>query len=115
MKIGVIGSGYVGLVAGTGFAETGHQVCCLDVDDRKIATLRDGRVPFYEPGLEDLIRRNVREGRLSFSTDVDAGVRESRILFIAVGTPQGEDGSADLRHVLDVARTIGQEIGRAHV
>jgi len=108
MKIGVIGSGYVGLVAGTGFAETGHQVCCLDVDDRKIATLRDGRVPFYEPGLEDLIRRNVREGRLSFSTDVDAGVRESRILFIAVGTPQGEDGSADLRHVLDVARTIGQ-------
>ena len=110
MKISVIGTGYVGLVVGTGFAETGHEVRCLDVDAQKIATLKDGEVPFYEPGLADLIRRNVREGRLHFSTDVAGGVRFAEIIIIAVGTPQGEDGSADLQHVLAVARTIGENM-----
>jgi len=108
MKISVIGTGYVGLVVGTGFAETGHEVRCLDNDTQKIATLRDGDVPFFEPGLADLIRRNVREGRLDFSTQIDEGVKFAEVIFIAVGTPQGEDGSADLSHVLDVARAIGQ-------
>jgi len=110
MQIAVIGTGYVGLVVGTGFAETGHEVRCLDVDSQKIATLKDGDVPFYEPGLADLIRRNVREGRLLFSTNVAEGVRFAEIIIIAVGTPQGEDGSADLQHVLAVARVIGENM-----
>jgi UDPglucose 6-dehydrogenase len=108
MNLGVIGTGYVGLVAGTCFAEMGNRVLCCDVDERKIARLREGEVPIYEPGLEDLIARNAAEGRIAFTTDIGATVRESEILFIAVGTPPGEDGSADLRHVEAVAREIAR-------
>ena len=107
MKIGVIGTGYVGLVAGACLAETGNDVVCADILEEKIARLNRGEVPIYEPGLEPLIERNLAEGRLTFTTDVPAAVRASDIIFIAVGTPPGEDGSADLKHVLDVARTIG--------
>ncbi|MFN2433341.1 MAG: UDP-glucose/GDP-mannose dehydrogenase family protein [Gemmatimonadota bacterium] len=108
MNLGVIGTGYVGLVAGTCFAEMGNHVVCCDVDERKIARLNRGDVPIYEPGLRSLIERNAAEDRLAFTTDLARTVRESEVLFIAVGTPPGEDGSADLTHVLDVARGIGR-------
>ncbi len=107
MKIAVIGTGYVGLVVGTCLAETGNRVVCVDIDENKIKRLHAGEVPIYEPGLEELIQRNVAEERLTFSTDVAQAVRDAKAVFIAVGTPQDEDGSADLRHVLAVARTIG--------
>jgi UDPglucose 6-dehydrogenase len=108
MKIGVIGTGYVGLVAGACLAETGNDVVCADIDEDKIRRLGHGEIPIYEPGLEPLIERNLAAGRLSFTTDVPAAVKASEIIFIAVGTPPDEDGSADLRHVLDVARSIGR-------
>jgi UDPglucose 6-dehydrogenase len=108
MRLAVIGSGYVGLVAGAGFASSGNDVVCVDIDEAKIARLREGIIPIFEPGLESLIRENVAAGRLSFMTDLADAVQRSRILFIAVGTPPGEDGSADLQHVLAVARGIGQ-------
>ncbi|MDX1623765.1 MAG: UDP-glucose/GDP-mannose dehydrogenase family protein [Gemmatimonadota bacterium] len=108
MNVGVFGVGYVGLVTGTCFAETGHDVVCCDVDPEKVARLRQGDVPIYEPGLEELVERNLLERRLRFTTDPGETVSASRILFIAVGTPSGEDGSADLSHVLDVARTIAR-------
>ncbi|NUN53438.1 MAG: UDP-glucose/GDP-mannose dehydrogenase family protein [Planctomycetaceae bacterium] len=108
MKIAVIGSGYVGLVAGTCFAETGNQVLCVDKDPAKIEDLKAGRIPIYEPGLEELVRRNVAEERLSFTTDTDAAVKASTVVFIAVGTPPGDDGSSDLSMVLAVARAIGK-------
>jgi UDPglucose 6-dehydrogenase len=108
LKIGVIGTGYVGLVVGACLAENGNTVICVDKDAGKIATLKGGEIPIYEPGLEELISRNVAEERLSFSTDLDEAVRRSDILFVAVGTPQDEDGSADLTHVLEVARAIGR-------
>ncbi|HDH57117.1 MAG TPA: UDP-glucose/GDP-mannose dehydrogenase family protein [Bacteroidetes bacterium] len=108
MKICVIGTGYVGLVAGTCFAETGNDVICVDVDKRKIKMLNKGIIPIYEPGLKELVDRNTSKGRLSFTTDLDKAVKESLINFIAVGTPPDEDGSSDLRHVLDVARSIGK-------
>jgi UDPglucose 6-dehydrogenase len=108
MKIAVIGTGYVGLVVGTCFAETGNRVTCVDVDEAKIAKLKAGQVPIYEPGLEELINRNTAERRLFFSTDLDEAVRQAKVCFIAVGTPPGEDGSADLRHVLGVAESIGK-------
>jgi len=110
MRIGVIGTGYVGLVVGAGFAETGHDVICADIDERKIARLRGGEIPIYEPGLQTLVERNMAEGRLRFSTDIAAAVRESDVIFIAVGTPPDEDGSADLQHVLAVAETIGRNM-----
>jgi len=110
MKICVIGSGYVGLVAGTCFAESGNDVICVDVDEAKIEQLKNGVIPIYEPGLKELVLRNSDEGRLSFTTDIAAAVKASLINFIAVGTPPGEDGSADLKYVLDVARNIGQEM-----
>jgi UDPglucose 6-dehydrogenase len=110
MKVCVIGSGYVGLVAGACFAESGNTVVCVDIDQEKIAGLQQGIVPIYEPGLKELIVRNVAEERLSFSCDLATAVRESLICFIAVGTPPGEDGSADLRHVLAVAAAIGQAL-----
>ena len=110
MRIGVVGTGYVGLVVGTCLAENGNAVVCVDTDDGKIAALRRGEVPIYEPGLDEMISRNVAEERLSFSTDVAAAVRASEILFIAVGTPQGEDGSADMTHVLKVAEEIGRSM-----
>ncbi len=110
MKVAVVGSGYVGLVTGACLAETGNEVICADIDLRKIERLRQNDIPIYEPGLEDLVRRNQAEGRLSFTTDVGHAVEQARVVFIAVGTPPGEDGSADLQHVLAVARTIGRHL-----
>ena len=111
MRIAVVGTGYVGLVTGTCFAESGHEVRCLDVDERKIATLRAGGIPIYEPGLEELVRRNVRERRLSFTTSYPEAVGGAEVVFIAVGTPPGETGEADLTHVLAAAREIGRSLG----
>ncbi|MBI3491657.1 MAG: UDP-glucose/GDP-mannose dehydrogenase family protein [Acidobacteria bacterium] len=108
MKIAVVGSGYVGLVLGACLAENGNSVICVDQDESKIATLRAGHMPIYEPGLEELVRRNDHEERLSFTTDLSSAVRASEIVFIAVGTPQDEDGSADLQYVLAVAREVGR-------
>jgi UDPglucose 6-dehydrogenase len=110
MKIAVIGTGYVGLVAGACLSETGNDVICADIDASKIARLNRGEIPIYEPGLEPLIENNLRAGRLAFTTDVPQAVRSSEIIFIAVGTPPGEDGSADLQHVLAVAKTIGESM-----
>jgi len=108
MKIAVIGTGYVGLVAGACFAESGNDVICVDKDGAKVRTLRAGRMPIYEPGLEEIVRRNRHENRLTFTTTLPKAVRSSSIVFIAVGTPQGEDGSADLQHVLEVAREVAR-------
>ena len=108
MKLCVVGTGYVGLVAGTCFAESGNDVICVDNVAAKIDALRRGEVPIYEPGLEELIRRNVAEGRLVFSTDLPDAVKKTRVCFIAVGTPENEDGSADLSAVLSVSRGIAQ-------
>jgi UDPglucose 6-dehydrogenase len=108
MKIAVVGTGYVGLVAGACFAESGNDVICVDNNDAKVRMLRRGKMPIYEPGLEELVRRNSDEGRLTFTTNLTKAVREAMILFIAVGTPEGEDGSADLKHVLGVARDIAK-------
>jgi UDPglucose 6-dehydrogenase len=107
MRVTIIGTGYVGLVAGACLAETGNDVICADIDQGKISRLNNGEIPIYEPGLEALVERNLRSGRLSFTTDIPEAVRASEIIFIAVGTPPDEDGSADLQHVLEVARTIG--------
>jgi UDPglucose 6-dehydrogenase len=115
MKVTVIGSGYVGLVAGACLAETGNDVVCADRDESKVANLRQGILPIYEPGLEPLVERNVAGGRLTFTTDLGAAVRHGDVVFIAVGTPPGEDGSADLRHVLAVAATIGEHLDRFKV
>jgi UDPglucose 6-dehydrogenase len=108
MKICVVGTGYVGLVAGACFAENGNDVICVDIDAEKIEMLKRGEVPIYEPGLEELIRRNLRDGRLQFTTDLAHGVKKSLIIFIAVGTPPKDDGAADLGAVWDVARGIGR-------
>ncbi len=110
MRVGVIGTGYVGLVVGACLAETGNDVICGDVDAEKIAALSQGRIPIYEPGLEPLVERNIAVGRLRFTTDIPEVTRESEVIFIAVGTPADEDGSADLRHVLDVAAVIGDNM-----
>jgi len=106
LKITVIGTGYVGLVTGTCFADMGNDVICVDKDENKIKMLKQGQIPIWEPGLEQLVKRNFKEGRLSFTTDIKEAVDESLICMIAVGTPPGEDGSADLTHVLDVAKDI---------
>jgi UDPglucose 6-dehydrogenase len=108
VQIGVVGTGYVGLVVGACLAENGNSVSCVDNDQSKVEALRRGEIPIYEPGLEEMIPRNVAEERLRFTTDLASAVRKSEILFIAVGTPQDEDGSADLRHVLSVAESIGK-------
>lgn len=110
MKISVVGTGYVGLVSGTCFAETGIDVVCVDNDKQKIEKLNNGQIPIYEPGLEDIYKRNVEKGRLSFSTDLNSSLVDADAVFIAVGTPPDEDGSADLKYVLDVAREIGSNI-----
>jgi UDPglucose 6-dehydrogenase len=110
MKITMIGTGYVGLVTGTCLAEVGNDVVCLDVDARKIDVLQQGGVPIHEPGLEPMIRRNVAAGRLRFTTDIDAAVGHATVQFIAVGTPPDEDGSADMRYVLQAARDIGRRM-----
>jgi UDPglucose 6-dehydrogenase len=110
MKIAIVGTGYVGLVAGACLAETGNDVVCADIDAGKVARLNNGEIPIYEPGLEPLVERNLEEGRLTFTTDVGTAVSAAEVIFIAVGTPPGEDGSADLQHVLAVAETIGRNI-----
>ncbi len=108
MKIAVLGSGYVGLTTGACLAETGNDVICVDIVPERVGALRKGRIPFFEPGLGDLVAQNIAEGRLHFTTDVARAVRASSIIFIAVGTPPDEDGSADLRHVIAAAREIGR-------
>ncbi len=110
MKISVVGTGYVGLVSGTCFAETGIDVMCVDVDQNKIERLKNGEIPIYEPGLEDIFKRNVEKGRLQFSVNLAASIENADVVFIAVGTPPDEDGSADLKYVLGVAREIGQNM-----
>ncbi len=110
MKITVIGTGYVGLVTGTCLAEVGNEVLCLDLDPKKIETLKAGGIPIYEPGLEDMVRRNVAAGRLSFTTNIEESVAYGEIQFIAVGTPPDEDGSADLQYVVAAARNIGRHM-----
>ena len=112
MKIAVVGTGYVGLVVGACLAENGNAVICVDKDESKIGTLTAGKMPIYEPGLEEMVRRNRTEERLSFTTDLPTAVGRSEIVFVAVGTPQGEDGSADLQHVLDVARDVGRAMNK---
>lgn len=115
MKILVIGSGYVGLVVGACLAETGNDVVCADVDSKKIEALKSNVIPIYEPGLDGLVERNQAQGRLQFTTDVSGSVALADVVFIAVGTPPGEDGSADLKHVLNVAETIGRHMQREMV
>jgi len=110
MRIVVVGSGYVGLVTGACFAESGVNVTCVDVDSAKIEQLKQGKIPIYEPGLEVMVRVNQEKKRLTFSTDISEGIDGAEVIFIAVGTPPGEDGSADLKHVLNVARDIGRVI-----
>jgi len=108
VDIAVIGTGYVGLVTGACLADFGNDVVCVDIDEKKIQTLNDGKIPIYEPGLDKIVKRNASEGRLRFSTDLPAAIRSSRAIFIAVGTPPKPDGSADLRYVEEVARTIAR-------
>ncbi len=115
MHVAVVGSGYVGLVAGACLAETGNDVTCVDVDADKIRRLQRNEIPIYEPGLEPMVARNQEEGRLTFTTDLAAAVRSSRVIFIAVGTPPGEDGSADLKHVLAVARDVGRHMNEPKI
>jgi UDPglucose 6-dehydrogenase len=115
VKVAVVGTGYVGLVVGACLAETGNDVICADQDAAKIDELRRNRLPIYEPGLEPLVVRNQRDGRLQFVTDVGAAVERSDVVLIAVGTPPNEDGSADLQHVLDVARIVGRHMNRPKV
>src|SRR4030095_15237894 len=110
MKIAVIGTGYVGLVTGTCFAETGNAVTCVDIDAAKVKRLSNGEITIYEPGLEKLFLRNLREGRLKFTTDLSEGIKDALLIFLALPTPPGEDGSADLSAVLKVAQELGKVI-----
>jgi UDPglucose 6-dehydrogenase len=110
MRIAVVGTGYVGLVAGTCFAESGNTVTCIDIDQGKVDALNKGKVPIYEPGLEELMHRNKRDSRLTFTTDYSKGIPNAQVVFIAVGTPPGEDGSADLKYVLAAARSIAENM-----
>lgn len=110
MNIAIVGTGYVGLVSGACFAEMGINVTCVDIDETKIKNLLDGRIPIYEPGLDDLVKRNVEAGRLHFTTDLTTCLDDVEVVFSAVGTPPDEDGSADLKYVLEVARTFGRNI-----
>ncbi|SFF98841.1 UDP-glucose/GDP-mannose dehydrogenase family protein [Prevotella sp. KH2C16] len=112
MNIAIVGTGYVGLVSGACFADTGASVTCVDVDEKKIQRLHQGDIPIYEPGLDELVKKNVKAGRLKFTTDLASVLNDQQIVFSAVGTPPDEDGSADLQYVLQVARTIGQNLNR---
>ena len=112
MNIAIVGTGYVGLVSGTCFAETGVNVTCVDVDAQKIERLKNGEIPIYEPGLDQLVLKNVKAGRLNFTTDLASVLNDQEIIFSAVGTPPDEDGSADLKYVLQVAKTIGENLNR---
>lgn len=110
MNIAIVGTGYVGLVSGTCFAEMGVNVTCVDIDENKISKLKNGEIPIYEPGLDEMVLRNYRDGRLKFTTDLSTVLDEVEIVFSAVGTPPDEDGSADLKYVLEVARTVGRNM-----
>jgi len=110
MKVAIVGSGYVGLVTGTCFAEVGIEVICVDIDQNKIENLRNGIIPIYEPGLEDMVHRNMKKGRLKFTTDISEALEDCEVLFTAVGTPPDKDGSADLQYVLSVARDCGKNM-----
>ena len=112
MNIAIVGTGYVGLVSGACFADTGASVTCVDVDAEKIERLRRGEIPIYEPGLDELVLKNVKAGRLRFTTSLEEVLNDQQIVFSAVGTPPDEDGSADLRYVLQVAKTIGEHLDR---
>ncbi|MFL5611674.1 MAG: UDP-glucose dehydrogenase family protein [Gemmatimonadaceae bacterium] len=112
MNISVIGTGYVGLVVGACLAETGNNVCCADIDPKKIARLKQNDIPIYEPGLEAIVQRNQKEERLAFTTNLPGAIESADVIFIAVGTPSDEDGSADLQHVLDVATLVGRHMAR---
>ena len=114
MNIAIVGTGYVGLVSGACFSEMGISVTCVDIDESKIKRLLDGKMPIYEPGLDDLVARNVKAGRLRFTTELTSCLDDVEIVFSAVGTPPDEDGSADLKYVLEVARTVGRNI-KKHV
>ncbi len=115
MNIAVVGTGYVGLVVGACLAETGNNVFCADIDKKKIDRLKKNEMPIYEPGLESIVERNQKEGRLSFTTELSGAIPSAEVVFIAVGTPPGEDGSADLKHVLKVAEQVGRHLGRETV
>jgi len=115
MNISVIGTGYVGLVVGTCFAETGNDVICVDIDEKKIAMLRKGKSPIFEPGLEELLKKNINERRLTFTTDIASAIKKTEVIFLALPTPPAEDGSADLKHVMGVAETIGKHLNEYKV
>jgi UDPglucose 6-dehydrogenase len=108
MKLAIVGTGYVGLVAGACFADSGNEVCCVDIDEKKIAALRDGKIPIYEPGLEEMVRKNLKDERLAFTTRFEEAVAGAKVVFLAVGTPEGETGEADVAHVLAAAKTVGR-------
>ena len=110
MKVTIVGSGYVGLVTGACFSEVGINVVCVDIDSKKINNLNNGIIPIYEPGLEEMLMRNMKKGRLSFTTNIAEAIKDSEVLFISVGTPPDEDGSADLKYVLAVARDCGKNM-----
>ena len=112
MNIAIVGTGYVGLVSGACFAEMGINVTCIDTNKSKIDSLRDGVVPIYEPGLEEIVRKNSKAGRLHFTTRLESVLDTTEVIFSAVGTPSDEDGSADLSYVLEVARTVGKNMNR---
>lgn len=112
MNIAIVGTGYVGLVSGACFAETGATVTCVDVDSVKIEALKKGVIPIYEPGLDELVIKNINAGRLKFSTSLPEVLNDQQIVFTAVGTPPDEDGSADLKYVLQVAKTIGENLNK---
>ena len=114
-RICMVGTGYVGLVTGACLADFGNEVTCVDADEAKIKSLEGGRVPFYEFGLEELLERNVREGRIKFSTDLPTAIRDNQVLFICVGTPRGTDGEADLQYVFQVAEEIARNINEYKV
>src|SRR5687768_5065280 len=115
MHLAIVGTGYVGLVAGAGFSDFGNDVVCADVDEKKIERLNRGEIPIYEPGLEDLIARNAKAGRIKFTTDVAAAIKGADVVFTAVGTPPAADGSADLSAVYAVAETFGKTIDKYKV
>jgi len=110
MNLSIIGTGYVGLVTGVCLSGSGNNVICVDIDEEKINGLKEGHVPFYEPALEDLVRKNLKEGRLHFTTDIEQAIKNSLVIFIAVGTPSNSDGSVNMEAVLSVARSIGNSL-----
>ena len=115
MNISIFGTGYVGVVTGACLAEAGHEIYCVDVDQEKIDLLNSGQIPIYEPGLKDLVSRNLAAERIHFSTDLEAAVHHAKVLMIAVGTPSDTDGSTDLRYVIDVTKTIAETMADSKI